>query len=519
MRPYQMSHDESYLYDEPYDVVFGRNIDLWIKRVLIYLFLYSLVLGASSRMSFMLSLTSTESARLVVGTLVTTEAAIIAVVVSLSLMGATLVAASYSSRAIDLFKNYPDFWIIMAIYIYSICYGLCVLKMITDEDDSSIEGSITAAIQLGMFALIAIALYIYSVVDLLNPSKIVQILSQKIEVDSVLSSKRLGDKDDPFQPIIDIAISSMNKYDEGTLADVLDAIGSRKKTLFYNGSWHEKEIGSRLFEHLLGLGKLAAERKDEYAANLVIDEIAQIGVYVAENQIKTSADEAAKTLGLMGEKAVENRLERAAIKTAVSLGIMGEMAAQNKLDEAASLAARSIRLMGERAAENKLEKAADQVAISIGQVGIKAAENRLERATYQVAYSLGVVGEKAADNELKWTPFLAAKYLGLIGGKSADNGLDETVDLVAYSLGLVGEKAAENGLDEAAGQAAYSLGLVGVKAAENELPEAIGEATKSLGLVGVKAAQNKLKAVANQVSKSLGLINERAAENYFDDVS
>lgn len=158
-----MSHDESYLYDEPYDVVFGRNTDLWIKRVLIYLLLYSLVLGASSRMHFMLSHTSTESARLVVGTLVTAEAAIIAVVGSLSLMGATLVAASYSSRAIELFKNYPDFWIIMAIYIYSICYGLCVLKMITDEDDSSIEGSITAAIPLGMFALIAIALYIYTV--------------------------------------------------------------------------------------------------------------------------------------------------------------------------------------------------------------------------------------------------------------------------------------------------------------------------------------------------------------------
>ena len=163
-----MSHDESYLYDEPYDVVFGRNTDLWIKRVLIYLLLYSLVLGASSRMPFMLSHTSTESARLVVGTLVTAEAAIIAVVVSLSLMGATLVAASYPPELIELFKIIQISGLSWRYIVYSICYGLCVLKMITDEDDSSIEGSITAAIPLGMFALIAIELYIYSVVDLLG---------------------------------------------------------------------------------------------------------------------------------------------------------------------------------------------------------------------------------------------------------------------------------------------------------------------------------------------------------------
>jgi hypothetical protein len=171
-------------------------------------------------------------------------------------------------------------------------------------------------------------------------------MAQRIEVSSVSSSKRLGDKEDPFQPVVDIAISSLMKYDGGTLADVLEAISSRKKILFYEGSPCENDMGLRLFEHLLGLGKLAAERKDEYATNLVINEIAQTGVYVAENKLERAAYQAAVSLGQVGVKAAENKLERAVDQAAVSLGQVNVKAAENKLERAAAKVAESTRMDG-----------------------------------------------------------------------------------------------------------------------------------------------------------------------------
>ena len=289
-------------------------------------------------------------------------------VVSLSLVAVQLAASSYSSRVIDFFKNYPDLWIILFIYTYSIFYGLRILKIIIDGDNSQIEYDISTAFQLGMYVFIATIVYIYTIIGLLNPSKIIQNLVQRIEVSSVSSSKRLGDKEDPFQPVVDIAISSLMKYDGGTLADVLEAISSRKKILFYEGSPCGNDIGLRLFEHLLGLGKLAAERKDEYATNLVINEIAQIGVYVAENKLEKAAIQAAVSLGQVGVKAAENKLGLVVGLVAVSLGQVGVKAAENKFENAAIRAASALTLIREKAAENNLVNAALQAAEYLGPV-------------------------------------------------------------------------------------------------------------------------------------------------------
>lgn len=159
-----MFNDESYLYDEPYEVVFGRNTDLWIKRILLYLLLYSLVLGFTSKMQFLFSFTDDDSARYMLSALVQSEAAIVAVVVSLSVVAVQLAASSYSSRVIDLFKNYPDLWIILFIYTYSIFYGLRILKIIIEGDNSQIEYDISTAFQLGMYVFIATILYIYTII-------------------------------------------------------------------------------------------------------------------------------------------------------------------------------------------------------------------------------------------------------------------------------------------------------------------------------------------------------------------
>jgi len=74
--------------------------------------------------------TDVDSARYMLSALVQSEAAIVALVVTLSLVAVQLAASSYSARVIEVFRRTPDLWILMGIYGIAIFYGLGVLKMI-----------------------------------------------------------------------------------------------------------------------------------------------------------------------------------------------------------------------------------------------------------------------------------------------------------------------------------------------------------------------------------------------------
>ena len=62
------------------------------------------------------------------GALVTSEAAILAIVVSLSLVAVQLAAQSYSARVIEVFRKAPDLWILIGIYGVAMFYGLWALN-------------------------------------------------------------------------------------------------------------------------------------------------------------------------------------------------------------------------------------------------------------------------------------------------------------------------------------------------------------------------------------------------------
>lgn len=74
--------------------------------------------------------TDVDSARYMLSALVQSEAAIVALVVTLSLVAVQLAAQSYSARVIEVFRRAPDLWILMGIYGIAIFYGLGVLKLI-----------------------------------------------------------------------------------------------------------------------------------------------------------------------------------------------------------------------------------------------------------------------------------------------------------------------------------------------------------------------------------------------------
>jgi len=64
--------------------------------------------------------------------LVQSEAAIIAIVVTLSLVVVQLTASFYSAKITKIFRKSPDLWILMISYIGAMIYSLVVLLMIEE---------------------------------------------------------------------------------------------------------------------------------------------------------------------------------------------------------------------------------------------------------------------------------------------------------------------------------------------------------------------------------------------------
>jgi len=69
-----------------------------------------------------------DSVKFFLSSLIQSEATVIAIVITLSLVVIQLTASTYSTRVIDIFKESPIIWIIVGIYVTAIAYGLTLLK-------------------------------------------------------------------------------------------------------------------------------------------------------------------------------------------------------------------------------------------------------------------------------------------------------------------------------------------------------------------------------------------------------
>ncbi len=282
--------------------------------------------------------TDVDSARYMLSALVQSEAAIVALVVTLSLVAVQLAASSYSARVIEVFRRTPDLWILMGIYGIAIFYGLGVLKMIENPPmgrGSNLEGQIAFSYYLGVFAFVALVPYIWNTLNLLKPSTVINMLAERITKESILDAidetQEKSDERDPILPIVDIIRGSMMKYDTEAVIHGLKAISACADDIFKNETFKEKEeekISEHIFSHLAGVGKQAATREDSTSALKSITILKNCGEIAVKNKLEDATENAATGIQAIGEAAMEKKLYKATIWAANSLGRIGAVAAK-----------------------------------------------------------------------------------------------------------------------------------------------------------------------------------------------
>jgi hypothetical protein len=398
--------------------------------------------------------TNVDSARYMLSALVQSRAAILAIVISLTLIAIQLSASAYSPRVIKIFKESLGWLLLFVFYGVSIFYGLLVLKMIKSVDEAHptvlstitylkipLAGHISLAYAFGCLTFIILVIYLRRIINLLNPATLINRLAEDITKDKILEYLKSVENDeevknstfeDPIQPIMDIVHGSIMKYDIATTRVGLRAVTDRVIELI--DSDNDKKISKLFCNHLERVGRLAISRDEEESAVKVIEQLEKFGKSTAEKKLSEATRLAVTSLGMIGEAAAEKGFEVAAIQAAISLEKVGVASAEKILKDATEIAVESLFLIGGIAVEKDFEDATGHVVTALGNVGIIAAKNGLNEATLKATSSLLMIGIQATKKKFEVVRSEVADYLAqltILSEKVVENVIAGVKDLVS----------------------------------------------------------------------------------------
>jgi len=501
--------------------------------------------------------------------MVQAQAAIIAIVITLTLIAVQLTASAYSPRVIRVFRDNPDMWLLLGFYGFSMLYGLVVLKMVVggarevvSQDvfwvlgyvPLSFECCVSLAYWLEVFTFVALFPYMLNIIGLLKPENIIKRLAIEITNDKILKSE-----EDLIQPIMDIIHSSVMKYDLETTRVGLKAVTDRMIRIIgldfqkedvqkESSSCHitfepfdlviigpdeesteeviEKidrkkrpvdttsHLDSCFFEFFRRVGRLTVSKMDEESTREVIKNLYNFGRLSSENGLDDETWSVAESLGFIGKLTAEKgkEFEEVTSQAVWFLIDVGRIASKSELENATEQTAKSLGIVGEIAAEKGLEDVTSRVVLALRKGGGIAAEKGLKNETEQTAESLCIVGKTAAESGLEDVTEQAVLALKFVVETAAESGLEDATEQAVCDLGDVGTAAAEKGLESAALEAAWALRTVGEIAAEKGLEGGTMEAVLSLIRIGRITAEKGLEDATKIVVRSLAAVGTIAIE-------
>ena len=417
---------------------------LWIKRSVIahfkylvaasiFVFVFAFVFALLFQSCY-LSHTDVNSARYMLSALVQSQAAIVAIIITLTLIAVQLTASAYSPRVVDIFREALGMWILLGLYGTSIFYGLTVLRLVEGNKGEllsesviwslghisiSLEWCVSIAFWLGIITFVALAPYIWNITNLLKPENIITQLTTRIT-----KNKKFNSNKDPIQPIVDIIRGSIRKYDFETTRVGLEAVTNRVISVIDLKCEEEisNSISNSFCTRLQGVGKLAASIKDEESTEEVIENLERFGKDTAEKTLEVATKQAIASLEVVGITATRKGTE---------------------LEDAVKKAVQALETIGKTAIKYH-NKVAEEAAKSLGTVGNAAANKELEDATREIISSLKTVGESAMDEEQRDVASQIVSSLRVVGETAANLGekIQDLVRHAALTIGEVGKVAA-----------------------------------------------------------------------------
>jgi hypothetical protein len=504
--------------------------------------------------------TDANSARYMLSALVQSQAAIVAIVITLTLIAVQLTASAYSPRVINIFKKNPDMWILLGLYGISIFYSLILLRLLkeaeggvmiqgvswflghmhifirpSDHISPSFEWLVSLALWLGIFAFVSLVPYIRNITDLLKPENIINRLASDINGRKFLSSYLFSWSNASGNDSRRLLTFLKDDLDLGWAKNAEISKPDDKKIRIVNGE-NSAEIKINKEEKkasltISGGGTYDLKVKDENGKlnlcfNLNEDPIQPI-VDIIRGSIRKYDFETTR----VGLEALTNQVineidpnceENISDSFCTRLQGVGKLAASVTDEESSLEVIENLKKFGENTVSKQLEVATKKAITSLGTVGIAVArkETELEDVVTNVALALGTVGQTAVVKDLEKAAEEAVVSLGIVGQTAAGKReeLGDAIERAAQSLEGIGKAAAEQKGEKfkaAIWKVVSSLGAVGKTAVRKgeKLEGPTVQVIQSLEAVGETAADNEeLKGATELVAESLGVVGEAAVD-------
>jgi len=350
-------------------------------------------------------LTSIENARYFLSAMVQAQAAIVALVITLTLIAIQMASASYTPRVVDVMKKSPDMWFLLVIYIEAMSIGFFVLEIVADPVNQYLVSSVMI---LGIFTFCILFLYMMNTIALLRPDAVVKMLVEEINAENIYQEGwKKESEDDIMQPVFDMVHASINRFDVTTTRTGLNALSERILGLFpvYDENSREKiavDIARHFCEHIRRSALVALRNDDEGMLNEISTVLQKFGIGFCDYQSPLVTPVSPLTTPVSD-----------------TLAFIGIHTADKGLDLATLTVVEALKEVGIHSADKGLDFATLRVADALGEVGIHSADKELVFATFCVANALGVMGINAADKvkELEGATWMVVNKLCHLGLK------------------------------------------------------------------------------------------------------
>jgi len=336
-----------------------------------------------------------------ISALIQSEAAILAIVITLSLVAVQQSASSYSPRVIEIFKDpneNPDLWILIFIYTVSIIYGTFVLKILNGDSEklSDFQSHIWFTYWLGVLAFSSLKSYTSNTLKLLTPLNIIERLSQRsdrIATDN-LSGNKIEELLSPINSIIDIINSSLLKYDYETAKTGIKAI---------------KKNTSVIIENITIDKKIRCEVQKK-----IIFDFKRIAILAINHWDKNSIDEIIEYFHLFGTKKYD--------KT------------ESANFEALMLIIESLNEIGKQTAQKNMADETKKVLEVLDKIGSLTTQNNLTKESLKVINAIEIIGIETVKQGMEEEEKLSVKTLESIGNLALQQGSAELINKIIYDM-------------------------------------------------------------------------------------
>ncbi|WP_456301632.1 DUF2254 family protein [Methanochimaera problematica] len=443
-----------------------------LKYAVLFVFVGALVFLIFGVTGF--SQTNIDNARYMLSALVQGQAAIISIVITLTLVAVQLSAGSYSPRVIDIMKKNPDMWILLFIYAVLICYGLFILKSLeisfyeisvgtgvfsygtVNSSPAflglSFEELVYFAYVSGVFSVFALIPYMLSTISLLKPETIIEKLADEINESNILNENK-----SPFQPVFDIIHSAIAKYDITTTRAGLNAVEKRVEAIMNQaGENRSNEISKIFCSYLERCAVAAINNDDEEIVGFLAHTAGNFGVFAAERGFEDAISNLSDVLQNIGVKSADKGLKDATLKVITTIRIVGLESAKKEFKNSTA----ELLLALENISESTylcLAEVTNRIILSIGKIGMLSIAKTLTLAASEVVFALENIAIKSIENENEDATSNAIYILKIIGEISAKEGLEDETSDVINALRNIGESSGKMGFELGTTNAVLSI--------------------------------------------------------------